>query len=449
MKKVSIIIPAYNVEKYLEQCIESAISQTMQDIEIICINDGSTDGSTEIMKEMAIKDHRIRLIDKPNSGYGSTMNLGIDLAEGKYIVFLESDDLLLPGACETLFEICEKEHLEIIKTDHYEFKTGKEDGRIYKKYMKASWEDDPDHYHKVLSPKNDPILFHYAMYTWSCMYDREFLNKYKIRHNETPGASYQDNGFWFQTLMYCERMYVLDQAFYMYRQDNPDSSIHSKEKINAFSDEYLFIRKKIEEYDLDDEKKQMLFRICAYFDLKLNMISLKRVDKKYTKELIGLITKKFEEYKINEYLHVKEFDIDFIKKLMICLAEPDRLKNKIWEYIEKDLARKRILEKNDLFILYGAGNYARRLLDSLEDCKLWNKKFLCGVTSVEHPGEKIRGIEIVQIDTLLKYMDKALVILCAKNGTRNYEEMCFNLKKWKVKNVIHSNEIIVDDLWGL
>ena len=105
MKKVSIIIPVYNVERYLKQCIESAINQTMRDIEIICINDGSTDGSPEIMKEMAKKDHRIRLIDKPNSGYGSTMNLGIDLAKGKYIIFLESDDFLLSGACETLFSI--------------------------------------------------------------------------------------------------------------------------------------------------------------------------------------------------------------------------------------------------------------------------------------------------------------------------------------------------------
>ncbi len=447
MKKVSIIIPVYNVERYLKQCIESAINQTMRDIEIICINDGSTDGSPEIMKEMAKKDHRIRLIDKPNSGYGSTMNLGIDLAKGKYIIFLESDDFLLSGACETLFEICERHQLEIIKTDHYEFKTRKENDQIYKKYMKASWEDDPAHYHKVLSPKNTPILFHYAMYTWSCMYEREFLDKYKIRHNETPGASYQDNGFWFQTLMYCERMYVLDQAFYMYRQDNPDSSIHSKEKVYAFSDEYSFIRTKIDRYDLDKEKKEMLFRICAYFDLKLNMISLKRVDKKYTRELIELITKKFEEYKKHEYFWVKELDIDFIKKLMICLAEPDRLKNRIWEYIEQDIMRKRILEKYDLIILYGAGNYARILLDSLVECKLWNKRFLCGVTSVEHPNEKIRGIEIVSMDTLLKYMDKALVILCVKMGTKSYEEMCYNLKKWKVKNVIHSSELIVNDFW--
>ena len=394
MNEVSIIIPVYNVERYLRKCVESAIGQTMQNIEIICINDGSTDASLRILNELAEKDSRIRVIDKPNSGYGNTMNLGIDLARGKYVLFLESDDFILPRTCETLFGFCEKYQLDIIKTDYFEFKTGKESEQVFAKYMRASWDDDPNNYHRVLSPKNNPILFHYAMYTWSCMYNRDYLDKFKIRHNDTPGASYQDNGFWFQTLMYCEKMYVLDQAFYMYRQDNPDSSIHSKDKVYAFFDEYAFIRKKIEEYSLDIEKKEMFFGICAYFDLKLNISSLYRVEKKYTKELIDLIIKRYREYKTNNYLKLEELDNDFIMKLTTCLAEPDKLKRKMWRYIEKDTSRKAIFEKYDMFILYGAGAYANRLLDSLEECKLWNKVFLCGVTSTKCLEKRIRGIKI-------------------------------------------------------
>ncbi len=227
MIKVSIVIPVYNVERYLKQCIESAMDQTMRDIEIICVNDGSTDGSPKILREMAEKDGRIRVIDKPNSGYGNTMNIGIDLAKGKYVIFLESDDHILPELCEVLFGLCERYDLEIIKTDHYKFKEGRDGSQVYAEYMRASCESTDYGYNKVLSPQDHPVIFRYAMYTWSCMYNRDYLNKYKIRHNETPGASYQDNGFWFQTLMYCKRMYVLDQAFYMYRQDNPDSSIYS------------------------------------------------------------------------------------------------------------------------------------------------------------------------------------------------------------------------------
>lgn len=87
MRKVSIIVPVYNVECYLEQCLESALAQTMREIEIICINDGSTDGSLPILKRIAHRDSRVRIVDKPNSGYGKAMNIGIDLARGKYLFF--------------------------------------------------------------------------------------------------------------------------------------------------------------------------------------------------------------------------------------------------------------------------------------------------------------------------------------------------------------------------
>ena len=84
MAKISIIIPVYNVEKYLQQCIDSLLSQTLSDIEIICINDGSTDGSLEILKSYAQKDDRIVLVDKENGGYGIGMNIGLDKATGEY-----------------------------------------------------------------------------------------------------------------------------------------------------------------------------------------------------------------------------------------------------------------------------------------------------------------------------------------------------------------------------
>jgi glycosyltransferase involved in cell wall biosynthesis len=81
--KVSIVIPIYNVEKYLRQCLDSVVSQTLKDIEIICVNDGSKDSSLDIIKEYAEKDERVKIIDKPNSGYGHSMNCGFDKAIGE------------------------------------------------------------------------------------------------------------------------------------------------------------------------------------------------------------------------------------------------------------------------------------------------------------------------------------------------------------------------------
>ena len=92
MPKVSVLVPIYTVEKYLRQCLDSLINQTLEDIEIICINDGSTDSSPEIIKEFQAKDVRIKVINKENSGYGASMNMGVDMATGEYIGIVESDD---------------------------------------------------------------------------------------------------------------------------------------------------------------------------------------------------------------------------------------------------------------------------------------------------------------------------------------------------------------------
>ena len=94
MPKVSIIIPTYNVEDYLRECMESVVRQTLHDIEIICINDGSTDGSLKILQEYAQKDSRIVLVDKMNEGYGVGMNIGLDKATGEYVGIVEPDDFV-------------------------------------------------------------------------------------------------------------------------------------------------------------------------------------------------------------------------------------------------------------------------------------------------------------------------------------------------------------------
>ena len=97
---VSILVPCYNVEAYLRECLDSIVNQTLTDIEIICINDGSTDGTLGIIKEYAAKDKRIKIIDKENEGYGKSMNRGLDAATGEYVGIVESDYLDEPDMFE-------------------------------------------------------------------------------------------------------------------------------------------------------------------------------------------------------------------------------------------------------------------------------------------------------------------------------------------------------------
>ena len=112
MPKVSVIIPVYNVEKYLGECLDSVLRQTLKDIEIICVNDGSTDGSAVILAEYAQKDPRIRIITQPNAGLSAARNAGMDVASGKYIYFLDSDDWIVDDAMEKCYAISERDDLD-------------------------------------------------------------------------------------------------------------------------------------------------------------------------------------------------------------------------------------------------------------------------------------------------------------------------------------------------
>lgn len=127
MTKVSIIVPVYNVENYLEECLNSLLNQTLQDIEIICINDGSIDNSLEILNKYVQKDLRIKVINKQNEGQGIARNLGIDIAQGEYIGFVDSDDWVELDMFEQMYNQAKKLSSQIVICDYkkYQEKNGK------------------------------------------------------------------------------------------------------------------------------------------------------------------------------------------------------------------------------------------------------------------------------------------------------------------------------------
>ena len=118
MKKVSIIVPVYNTGKYIQKCIESLLSQTYKNLEILLINDGSTDNSEQII--LSYKDKRIKYTSKENEGIGKTRNLGIDLATGDYLMFIDSDDYIKEDCVEKFVKKCESHKCDIAVSDYYE-----------------------------------------------------------------------------------------------------------------------------------------------------------------------------------------------------------------------------------------------------------------------------------------------------------------------------------------
>lgn len=119
MAEISVLVPVYNVEKYLNLCLDSILAQTFTDLEIICIDDGSTDKSGEILDRYAENDARIKVIHKPNSGYGKTMNMAVSLASGRYIGIVESDDTIEKDMYQILYNCITRYDLDFVKTDHY------------------------------------------------------------------------------------------------------------------------------------------------------------------------------------------------------------------------------------------------------------------------------------------------------------------------------------------
>ncbi len=236
MPKVSIILPIYNAEQYLRPCIESVLNQSLTDIEILCIDDGSQDSSVDIIKEYMQYDHRIRIISKPNAGYGHSLNLGIRELTGDYFGIVEADDCITSDMYETLFNYATVHNLDFVRSDHYRWFPKRENKKL--EYCYSS----PDLYRTVICPFEAGVLFPRVV-TCAGLYKTTFVRSNNIVYNETPGAAFQDQGFWFQTTALAKRMMFIDKAFYYYRFDNQSSSINSNRAVLMMNNEYESIKK--------------------------------------------------------------------------------------------------------------------------------------------------------------------------------------------------------------
>lgn len=228
--KVSVLVPSYNVEKYLPQCLDSLVAQSLADIQIIGINDGSTDSTLQILEEYAARDPRIEIINKPNSGYGASMNRGLDIARGEYIGIVESDDFADSDMFKTLYSFAKNHDCDLVKSNYYEF--SEEEGDVFQEPFARF------RYSHVFDPRQEQDVLTVLPIIWSAIYRRSMLEDNGIRFLETPGASYQDTSFVHKAWMSARRTAILRRGFLHYRVDNSNSSVKSTAKVFAVCDEY-------------------------------------------------------------------------------------------------------------------------------------------------------------------------------------------------------------------
>ena len=251
--------------------------------------------------------------------------------------------------------------LDFIKADFYRFKRDSEteDMELVYNHLSPNKED----YNIVFNPSETPKAIRYIMNTWSGIYKRSFIEEFHIRHNETPGASFQDNGFWFQTFAYAKRGMIIDKPYYMNRRDNPNSSVHNKEKVYCMNVEYDHIRELL----VRDKEVWERFR-SMYWLKKYNnyMGTIKRIGEEYKREYVHRFSDEFKrglelgELDESVFTKLSWSNIQFITKdpngfYMKKVATPVKVR-KLTKKVEK-LEKQNAKLQNDIKIIKGSRSY--------------------------------------------------------------------------------------------
>lgn len=403
MPKVSIIVPVYDVEQYLRQCLDSIIAQTMKDIEIICVDDGSTDSSGMIIERYAALDKRIKVLHKSNKGYGAAMNAGLSLAVGEYIGIVESDDKIAPEMYETLYKAASKNNLDFVKSDaYYWFEKLNYQKRVHDNNLNAL-------YNQVLGEDERNIFFDFFMNIWTGIYKKNFLAQNNISFNESPGASYQDNGFWMQTCFYAKRAMWLNEAFYYYRQDNPEASVKSTSKMMAMTREYEHLEETIkarkQEYLLPYVYAMRLVRLKGTFY---------RLDDKYKYDFTYQIRKDYGKYKA--YIKYNKYIDSWMREV---LKAPREYCNSLIE--KKRKVKAQILESEGV-IIYGAGKQGDIAMRILYNEGLYSK-IRCFAVSDEPENKLMADKQVVKIEKAHACYPDSLYLLAVVPGSKAYLDM--------------------------
>lgn len=208
--KVSLIIPVYNVENYIEKCLSSVVNQTLQGIEIILVNDGSTDQSMDIVNIFENEHSNIRIINKENGGLSSARNSGLKIATGKYIAFLDSDDYIDETMLEKMYKRAVERDLDIVscnltKVDPDQEILGEEKNVL-----------DYSHTYNKYDVISEYLLNNIPAYAWNKMYRKSLFDKYKITYPE--GKLYEDIPTTFELLFRSNRIGFIDESLYLYVQ---------------------------------------------------------------------------------------------------------------------------------------------------------------------------------------------------------------------------------------
>ena len=349
MCKVSVLVPVYNVKTYLSSCLDSLAAQTLHEMEFICIDDGSTDGSEKLLDAYAEKDARFHVIHKRNSGYGASMNVGLRAARGAYIGIVESDDFASRDMFAALYNAAEAHQADVVMANHWNVTETETT-------LEESFAGHP--YDTVFSPiQEDASLLLAPPVIWSGLYRRDFLLKHDVWFNETPGASYQDTSFVFLARALAQRLLLLKEGYLHYRKDNAASSVHSTGKLYCIIDEYDAVERYLDTHPVQESQK--LHKLSARLFYQNFQFNEERIGKENWVAFWQRAYPKLQEAQRRGY-----FQGNLGENMGAWMVE------RFTRYQEKELLFQGFLalcKSGPRCYLYGAGKVARRLLAVLQN----------------------------------------------------------------------------------
>ena len=312
---VSILITVYNTEKYIEQCLDSVLNQTLQNIEIIIIDDGSSDKSGKIIDLFCQQDKRIKVIHQENAGYGASLNTGIKNASGEYIGMVDSDDYAETDMFEKLYQIAKANDADVVKSNYYAYKTSP---AIWNHYFENL--STVGLYDTVFSPCEHLNLFKVAPSLWSSIYRRSMLMEQGIYLNETPGACFQDTSFALKVWLNARRVVLTKDAFIHYRTDNPNSSVKAPDKVYCICFEYETMNDYLDKYP---EKKSAFEEIKNYVLFNTYTWNYRRIALEYKYAFLGKMNSDFKEAEKGKGFNRLLFNDREWDELRMIIDDPD------------------------------------------------------------------------------------------------------------------------------
>ena len=292
MSDISIIVPAYNAEKYISKCLDSLINQTKKELEFIIVNDGSTDNTEKIVEDY--KDDRIKYFKNKNQGIGKTRNFGIEKASSKYIMFLDSDDYLENNVCEEMFNKAEKDKLDLVICDFYK---EYDDGRI-EEIKTPSFENS--------SLKDNPNIITEYLCPWAKIYKSSLLKDNNIRFVED--LKYEDAPFVIEALDKAKKIGKVDKCLNYYLiHGNSETTVRDKrcfdilkiiDKIRTYTKDKDYLKEKID---------KLTVRIITNYTIQQRVQIDKKVGEEFIDEAFSYLEKEVPDYKNNKYYENRGF----------------------------------------------------------------------------------------------------------------------------------------------